>query len=222
MPDHVRRLLRTRYRDFVFRRSMKTFMRDPASCTYPRSPVIASLIYGWGNEGWSALDEYLVCCIQHALNSSGPLLECGSGLSTILVGAIAKSRGYHHWALEHTPDWADRVQGFLDEYGIDSVSICTKPLKDYGEFVWYNPPLDSMTDSFALVICDGPPSTTKGGRYGLIPVMRTKLKPGCIILLDDAGREDEQKIAKQWEAELAVSSEFIGRDKPYIKLTLGE
>jgi hypothetical protein len=148
----------------------------------------------------------------------GPILECGSGLSTILVGIIAKSRGVEHWALEHQEMWAAKVKMYLDRYKIDSVILSQKSLRDYGEFSWYDPPLEAMPESFALVICDGPPGSTKGGRYGLAKVMRDKLKPGCLILLDDAGREQELNIAKRWKEELGDIYEMIGEAKPYIEL----
>jgi hypothetical protein len=77
-----------------------------------------------------------------------------------------------------------------------------------------------MPDSFPLVVCDGPPGSTKGGRYGLVPIMREWLKPGCVILLDDAGREQERAIARRWEAELGASSETLGSIKPYIEMTV--
>jgi predicted O-methyltransferase YrrM len=179
--------------------------------------VLADLIYGWGNS-WSAQEEYLVCCIQHALNSSGPILECGSGLSTILIGVIAQRRGYQHWALEHNPKWARRVQRYLNRYNVDSVKLCVKPLKDYGEYLWYDPPVESMPPSFEMVVCDGPPGKTKGGRYGLVPVIKEKLRPGCIILLDDASREQELAIAKKWGIELSTSYIVHGEIKPYIEL----
>lgn len=49
------------------------------------------------------------------------------------------------------------------------------------------PPLCEFPQTFALVICDGPPNwTTPGARYGLIPVMRDRLQKDWNILLDDA------------------------------------
>ena len=39
------------------------------------------------------MDEYLAACIQNALVVKGPILECGSGLSSLVVGAIAKQQG---------------------------------------------------------------------------------------------------------------------------------
>ena len=141
------------------------------------------------------------------------------GLSTILIGAIAKSvaTAIGHLNINRR---GPRKCGATDRYKIDSVTLCAKPLKDYGEFSWYDPPLESMPDSFAMVICDGPPGNTKGGRYGLGPVMKERLKAGCVILLDDAGREQEMEVAGRWAAELNASSEKIGEAKPYIKMTV--
>jgi hypothetical protein len=176
------------------------------------------LVYGWGNEDWSALDEYLAACINHTLDLRGPILECGSGLSTILVGAIAKKRGQRHWALEHTPEWASKVERYLNRYKLDSVVLCMVPLKDYGAFCWYDAPLELMPGSFALVICDGPPGSTKGGRYGLVPIMKERLEAGSVILLDDASREQERVIADRWKSELGASLETCGSIKSYIKM----
>jgi len=160
-----------------------------------------------------------VTCIHHALNADGPILECGSGLSTILVGHIAKRRRVDHWALEHSTTWALQTQRYLDEFNIDSVSLCVKPLTNYGNYSWYDPPSESMPETFALVICDGPPGNTRGGRTGLAS-MSEKLKLGSVILLDDAVRVHEREIAEHWTSELGASSEFFDCAKPYIKLTI--
>jgi predicted O-methyltransferase YrrM len=216
----IRVFFRDIKRYFVFRRAMKQFLEDPSACAHTGNTVLLDLIYGWGNEAWSALDEYLAGCINHAMDSTGPILECGSGLSTILIGAIAKKQGQSHFVLEHNSEWAIKVKKYLNRYKIDSVVQCTKPLKDYGDFCWYDVPLESMPDSFSLVVCDGPPGSTKGGRYGLAPIMRKRLKPGCVILLDDAGREQELAIAKLWEVELDAPIDLLATSKPYIKMTV--
>ncbi|MCZ6834529.1 MAG: class I SAM-dependent methyltransferase [Planctomycetota bacterium] len=220
LPSRTRGFLRATHREYVFGRAMKQFLKDPGACAHPGNPIIIDLIYGWGNEGWSALDEYIAGCIAKAMDTDGPTLECGSGLSTILLGAIAHQRGQKYWALEHTPVWAARVQKYLDKYKLDSVVLDAKPLKDFGAYCWYDAPLETMPDSFSLIICDGPPGDTKGGRYGIVPVMRARLKPGCVILLDDAGRDEEFAIGKRWESELGTSFEFLGAEKPYIQLTV--
>ena len=217
LPVRARRFISRVYRGFIFRRAMRSFLNAPEVLT---QPVALDLTYGWGNEPWSPSQEYLEACIEQALTSSGPILECGSGLSTVLVGAIAKRRGISQWALEHILERAGEVQRCLDRYKIDSVVLCVKALKAYDDFTWYDPPLESMPGSFALVVCDGPPGSTEGGRYGLAPIMGERLKPGCVILLDDAVREHELAIARRWEAELGASLETLGGSKPYIKMTV--
>ena len=219
VPKSVRRFPKKMHREYVFRRAMKAFLANPEKCVRTGDPVLADLIYGWGNEWWSALDEYLVACLEHALTVSGPILECGSGLSTLLVGEIAKRRGLEHWALEHMPQWAAKVQTCLDRYDLHSVTLCTAPLENYGEYSWYAPPIEAMPDTFRLVICDGPPGRTQGGRFGLIPVMGDRLKSDTAILLDDAEREQEQAIVKRWRTDFGGVAELFGRVKPYIRMT---
>ncbi len=222
LPEGSRRYLGAKHRELLFRRAMRRFLSSPESCAQSGSPVLQDLIYGWGNEMWSALDEYLVACIRSALVTKGPILECGSGLTTVLVGAIAQQRGLNMWSLEHEVEWAARVRTILTRYRIDSVVVCDQPITDYGEYCWYRAPMESMPDSFDLVVCDGPPAVTKGGRYGLAPLFKGRFKPGCVILLDDAWREEEQQIAERWESELGASSSLRGTTKPFIELRVAE
>jgi hypothetical protein len=218
LPRSIRGAARKIHRAIVFRRAMGRFLHAPADCAVEGHPVLLDLIYGWGNEVWSAQDEYLVASVRHALSADGPFLECGSGLSTILVGAVAQRRGTGHWALEHTAPWAEKVQLHLDRYQINSVMLCAAPLKDYGDCSWYDPPLESMPDKFGLVICDGPPASTPGGRVGLVTVLGRRLAPGCVILLDDAAREQELAVAERWQQELGSTCAKLGTKKPYLEI----
>jgi hypothetical protein len=219
VPRLVRSVIQGGRRELIFQRAMEQHMKDPLACIRPGNPLLKELIYGWGNEAWSAMPEYLSGCIEHTLSTTGPILECGSGLSTILLAVLAKGQCQSHLALEHKPDWALKVQTYLNKYQLDSV-ILSRPLKDYGDFCWYDVCMEKMPDSFSLVCCDGPPSRTKGGRFGLVPVMKKRLKPGCVILLDDAERQAEVNIAKRWGAELDATFSVEGKLKPYIKMAI--
>lgn len=220
LPPRLRRFLRARHRDFVFRRAMRRYLSDPEAAIAPGSTVMPDLVYGWGNDYWSALEEYLTACARSAMHAEGPILECGSGLTSIVVGVIAQQAGNTMCSLENNPEWSRKVQDCLTRYRIDAVRLFTAPLKDHPDFSWYDPPLDEMPDRFALVVCDGPPGMTRGGRYGLAPVMGDRLKPGCVILLDDAGRREERAIAERWGAELRASFEMLGDRKPYVRITV--
>jgi len=220
VPRPVRRYLRARHRDYTFWRALRRFSADPRSAIATQGSVLTDLIYGWGNPMWSALEEYLVGCLHYALIVEGPILECGSGLTTIVLGVIAQKRGNTVWSLEHLPEWGERVGKYLKKYQIASVRLCIKSLKEFGDFSWYCPPLDLMPEKFEMVVCDGPPGDTRGGRYGLLPVMRERLGAGTIILLDDGGREQEKAVARRWAGELNSNYEVLGSEKPYIRITV--
>lgn len=220
LPVPARDFLRATHRTVIFRRAMKEFLRDVEQGKPFNRRVLIALIYGWGNESWSSGSEYLAECLEHARLCRGPILECGSGLTTLLIGAVAKKAGTVLCALEHQAEWGHRVGIFLKRYGIDAVQLHIKPLKDYADFTWYDPPPPTAAEKYALVLCDGPPGSTRGGRYGLVPIMKSHLAPGCVILLDDAERSHERMIAKHWAEQLNASYETLGSAKQYIRLTV--
>ncbi|HEY6513442.1 MAG TPA: class I SAM-dependent methyltransferase [Burkholderiaceae bacterium] len=221
VPRHTRQWLRRTYDGLRFDSALRRFIAAPADALPAANPLLSELIDAWGNGGWIAREGYLRECLAIALESSGPTLECGSGLSTLLLGAVAQRRGYEHWAFEHLPEWGMKVDRCAARHSLRSVRLCTAPLKDYAGYAWYDPPMARLPQVFALVVCDGPPSGTAGGRYGLAPIMREHLAPGCVILLDDAGREHERAIARRWQEELGATHQLVAAgDNPYIRMTV--
>jgi hypothetical protein len=80
-----------------------------------------------------------------------------------------------------------------------------------------------MPLEFRLVICDGPPGATAGGRYGLLPVLGERLAAEATILLDDSDREGEAEVLQRWMAEdnWKVSQQKTATDA-YAVLTRGQ
>lgn len=217
IPVPVKRYLRDQHRRSVLTRSLNRIRgaSDPAALVREIAP---DLVYGWSNEGYSALDEYLVALMSAALTVKGPILECGSGLSTLLLGLAAERTGNRVWSLEHNPQWAAQLNSTLARHGIESVEVVQRPLVPFGSFAWYGVDKAQMPKDFGLVICDGPPGDTNGGRYGLLPQMRDHLQPGCVILADDAQRDEELAMVKRWSTELGAPYEIVGTDKPFARL----
>ena len=131
------------------------------------------------------------------------------------MGVLASATNREVWTLEHSSDWAARVSRELDELQIDSVHICVKPLKNYGEYSWYDPPLESIPRDVALAVCDGPPGGGHGGRSGMLPVMKEYLADNVAVLLDDTIRSDEKEIAKDWAEALNTTVIERGAEYPY-------
>ncbi len=152
--------------------------------------------YGWDNDSFAADASYLETVAARAALAKGPILECGSGVSTIVLAAMKLS--HRVISLEHNPAWLSMLRLRIEQLGLSSPGLTFAPLKSYGEFDWYELP-SSLPTRFSLVICDGPPGTVRGGRYGLAPLLGDRLEPGATIVLDDAEREQERQILSLWE-----------------------
>jgi hypothetical protein len=161
------------------------------------------LRWAWSNPNSGAL-EYLLAVASAAASGSGPILECGSGLTTIVVGAVVRHTGRPFVSLENSPWWARHVRWSM-KLAQAEVDYRVQPLRDYGEFDWYeaDPPLHDVS----MIICDGPPAATRGGRYGLLPVYGQHLSADAEIYLDDFDRAAENIVTQRWSDEFGWSVE---------------
>ncbi len=151
----------------------------------------------WCNPGFTASADYLQSMCELAMECNGSILECGSGISTVLCGLLARRKKVEVFSFEHRIESYDFLRPMLVEFGLTNVRLFHSPLTDYGNFEWYESP-DAVPRDLDLVVCDGPPWYTKGGRFGLLPVMLPFLTEKCKILLDDAYRESEKRTIDQW------------------------
>ena len=157
----------------------------------PSDDLLRRLIWAWGNEGFSADVSYLRAVCRESMLTEGPILECGSGLTTVLLAIYAGKRGIPVVSLEHVPEWHRTVSEALKRFELAS-QVKLAPLKHYDGFDWYELP-EKLPKNVKLVICDGPPGETFGGRYGLLPVCRKFMADDCIILFDDVVRRKSRK-----------------------------
>jgi hypothetical protein len=178
----------------------------------PSRDLLSELIVGWDNDGYVANLDYLEEVARSSIETTGHILECGSGVTTVLLGILCSRRPIQVWSLEHSLDWQKRVAQVLGTNGLSGARVCFSPLIDHGKFVWYDPHSLQLPDQFSLVICDGPPGTTKGGRYGLLPVMLDRLAPETRILLDDAGRPGERALINEWVSEYDFTASTIDQE----------
>lgn len=195
LPPTIRRGIRACLDEVRLRRAIWALLRVPVG-KRPPDVALVELQRAWGNEGFVAKAEYIAEVVDQLLVTPGPILECGSGLTTLLVAALAGRRGVKGWSLEHHREWRHKVTRAARRIA-PTVTVVHAPLRRYSDFEWYAPSAELPGD-FRLVICDGPPGTTLGGRFGLVPVMGKSLSPTATILLDDAHRDDEQAIMARW------------------------
>ena len=170
----------------------------------PMNPVMLDYVCDhWNNRGWTSGKEYIRAGIKGLYNSDGAVLECGTGLTTCILGRIAGDMGRLYVALEQCDSHHAKMQPVLAK-AAPKVVVCLSSIKNYGSFDWYT---DFPTwHGFDLVICDGPLGGTKGNRSGLVPLMRDQLSLDCTILLDDVNRSAEQKTMESWKADFQVAA----------------
>lgn len=186
----------------------------------PPAEALATLMRLWGNTAFVASVDFLTEAAFVCNAARGAVLECGSGLSTLVCAASAVD-GTEIWSLEHDGVWAQRTAEVAHRSKLRNVHVIHAPLRMFDDsYAWYDAPLDRMPRRFDAVICDGPPGSTLGGRYGLLPQCRSRLQPGCVILLDDAARESERTVLELWQKEADVDVAIRETVRPYARVTL--
>jgi Methyltransferase domain len=165
---------------------------------------LRQLRWAWANPNSGAV-EYLVALAEATAATRGSVLECGSGLSTIVVGAIAQRTGNRVVSLENSSWWSRHVRWCLKVAQAETVDYRVRPLRSFGDFDWYD--LGAPVDDVTLVICDGPIATSHGGRFGLLPLCGEYLAPEARILLDDFDRPSERRVVQRWSDEFGWSVE---------------
>jgi hypothetical protein len=205
VPAPVKARLKELARAARLRRVVRQFRRREVGAPVDRE-LLARLRSAWGNDAFTAPLEFLEVVSDRAMNTGGPILECGTGCSTLVLGLVAAERGAEVWSFEHDAKWRQFTAAILADLGVSGVRILHTPLRSHGGFDWYEPPADvPLPERFTVVVCDGPPSTsTRGGRYGLLPVLGDRFGPGTEILLDDARRPEDAAVITRWAAERAL------------------
>ena len=178
----------------------------------PGLDVLTELAQAWGEDGFRAVGGYLEEVTRWAADAKGPVLEIGSGLTTLILGSVVGRRGFPVWTLEHHAEFFRNTEARLKRYNLNNVHLTLAPLRDYGDFYWYDPPLEELPRDFSLVVADGPPGDVKGGRFGLLPVLRSHFASGAVVLLDDAERPQEKAVLQKWASEYGLTHQSYARD----------
>ena len=109
-PSSLRKKTYGTYLKILWKVYYQKYLKVIESNQYPNNKLIKNLIYSWGNSGWSAQQDYIESLIYYANYANKLIFECGSGLSTLIVGVIAKKNGTKMISIEHNPKWARKLQ----------------------------------------------------------------------------------------------------------------
>jgi len=132
-------------------------------------------------------------------------LECGSGISTIILSYLAEKNNGRVISLDHLEEFADSTREELKKHRNRSeVKVVLAELKKRAingqSYNWYDlDKIENITTPIDMLIIDGPPkNSSKNARYPALPLLRKKLSDNCVIVLDDADRADERETVEKW------------------------
>lgn len=148
---------------------------------------------------YGALEDVLALCVLMARKADGPILETGSGLTTILMAAAAPD--HEVYCIEHDGGWASQLRSMAYSAGTTNISLCTQPIRDG----WYDLSDIELPERFALALVDGPPRNL-GSRMPFYE----RLGDRCdTIIVDDADDPDYAAAFANWATENGRRVDFV-------------
>lgn len=137
------------------------------------------MIDAWGNAQFGASSVMLKGLAEAVRSTGGPVLELGSGLSTLVMAAADPSAEIH--CLENSPVFAEHLRIEAAKHGITNIHIHCRPLQGDG---WYN--IDDLPAlPWRLAVIDGP---RKEGQTRMAAFERIDLRD-AVVFADDVQRD---------------------------------
>ncbi|MEQ8819174.1 MAG: class I SAM-dependent methyltransferase [Sumerlaeia bacterium] len=147
------------------------------------------------------------------------IVECGSGVSTVIFAAMLRNLGAGGCvtALENDPVFAEQTRDLLRRHRVDEwarvvdAPLAPITLTDKSPWPWYAiNSVAAVEGPIDFLLVDGPPGKLRRqARYPALPVFASRLAPGALVVLDDVNRRDESKIVARWQREFGL--ELIDR-----------
>ncbi|WP_417779026.1 glycosyltransferase [Stutzerimonas xanthomarina] len=160
---------------------------------------------------WSVAPEFAWWLFQHVTTTRPEkIIELGSGTSTLVIAAALKQLGVGRFlSFEHDHAYLEKTRALLQVCDLQNhVELIYAPLEemqlDGQAYRWYDLPYDLIDhmvgrEELDLLLVDGPPAATnRHARYPALARLRDYCNKSTLVLLDDAGREEEQEILGRW------------------------
>ncbi len=156
--------------------------------------------------GWSASPALAARLHSLVLNEKPQtILELGSGVSTIVMAYAIEARGHGRLvSIDHDAKYAQKTRNELKRHHLDHLAeVIDAPLVNVEingkSQKWYDTRAIEQLTEINLLVVDGPPrETNKDARVPAYQFLRSKLKPGSIVVIDDSARSDEKNSVDLW------------------------
>lgn len=155
----------------------------------------------YANNNYAADAGVLAVCVGVARKCRGPIIEAGSGISSVLMAAAS---GQTVYSLEHEQHWASSTLKWAEEAGTPNIGLCCAPLVDG----WYDLEPFDLPGKFALGFCDGPPRLY-GTRMRFFEVFGDRCE---VIIADDVKADNNFALeVHKWAESRGRNVQILGR-----------
>jgi len=143
------------------------------------------------------------------------IVECGSGLSTLLLAYAAEQVGGKVVALEHLAQYAEETRSSIRRHGLEKFAEVREAALERNviegqAFDWYAKSAWSDLKGISLLMVDGPPMATgELARYPAIPLLAPALTESALVVIDDTHRRDERAIVERWQQKFVEAGEIF-------------
>lgn len=165
------------------------------------------------NRDWAPATDFIEAAFHVASEAEGPIIECGSGLTTLALAMGAKISGQKVYVLEHDDGFLAATMNLLETYDLaDHVLMRHAPLDDK----WYSNPISRpLGREFTVAVIDGPPRD-QCDRSAFFSIYGHHLAPRCRILIDDASDKSVAKPAIDECKKLGFDIQLFRSGKPFM------
>jgi len=177
---------------------------------------------------WSAAADFVQLIADHCLMTKpAVIMECSSGLTTVALARCCQINGLGHvYSLEDGKQYVDKTNSLLEEHGLSAfATVLHAPLEKRNiqgaAYEWYG--TEKLPEHLInMLVIDGPPGfIQRHSRYPALPVLFDRLADACVVMMDDAGREDEKATVNMWQGEFpSIEHDYIDLERGCSILTI--
>ncbi len=205
--------------DRCLRRCLRA-IADGSNDPLPKD-LVSELYAHWGDPLAQSGEDYLRSCFAEARKAEGHILQCGTSLLTLLLGALCATSGNKEkqlWCLEHDGHWANLMRSWITQYEVTASHVITARAELFGPYVWYAIDPARLADRFSLVLCDGSNATPQGV-LGTLDKLTDRLALDAVILVRKVGKAADLKALAQWAETHNAACAVVDKREGFIKIS---
>jgi hypothetical protein len=182
--------------------------------------LVADLFAYWGDPLQQSDERFMRSCLAEARVADGPILQCGTSLTTLVLGAIcdqSPEQKKQLWCLEQDSHWANLMRSWLTEYQVGSAHVIHSRARLFNDYVWYSLDPNRLAKKYQLVICDGGRATVQGA-IGAISRLHRRFAEKFVILIRNVTSQTDMKHLATWARTQNAACVLIDKTEGFVKI----